>query len=65
MRFSTATLARRLTRAGMPMAGDTLARAAELLRMRDADLERMTDLYLMTVCVAAYQRPESDLPAWV
>jgi hypothetical protein len=47
------------------MAGDTLSRAAELLRAHDADLERWTDLYLLTVCVAAYRRPESDLPAWV
>ena len=65
MRSSNEALAKRLARAGMPMAGDTLARAAELLRMRDADVERMTDLYLMTVCVAAYRQPESDLPAWV
>lgn len=65
MRFSMDSLAARLTRAGMPMAGDTLMRAAELLRVRDADLDRMTDLYLMTVCVGAYRRPDSDLPAWV
>lgn len=65
MRFSMDSLAARLVRAGMPMAGDTLMRAAELLRVRDADLDRMTDLYLMTVCVGAYRRPDSDLPAWV
>jgi hypothetical protein len=65
MHFSLEALAARLSRAGMPMAGETLLRAAELLRMRDADLDRMTDLYLMTVCVGAYRRPESDLPAWV
>jgi hypothetical protein len=65
MHFSLEALAARLSRAGMPMAGETLLRAAELLRMRDADLDHMTDLYLMTVCVGAYRRPESDLPAWV
>lgn len=65
MKFSAETLSARLARAGMPMAGETLARAAELLRTHDADLERWTDLYLMTVCVAAYRRPDSDLPAWV
>jgi hypothetical protein len=47
------------------MAGDVLSRAADLLRTHDADLERWTDLYLLTVCVAAYRAPESDLPAWV
>lgn len=65
MHFSLEALGRRLSRAGMPMAGDTLLRAADLLRMRDADLDRMTDLYLLTVCVGAYRRPDSDLPAWV
>ena len=65
MKFTTEALSARLARAGMPMAGETLTRAAELLHAHDADLERWTDLYLMTVCVAAYRRPESDLPAWV
>lgn len=65
MRFSMDSLAARLVRAGMPLSGEALVRAAELLRVRDADLERMTDLYLMTVCVGAYRRPDSDLPAWV
>ena len=65
MRFSLETLSARLSRTGMPMAGDTLSRAAELLRMCDADLERLTDLQLMTVCVGAYRRPDSHLPAWV
>ncbi len=65
MRFSLEALARRLARTGMPMAGETLTRAAELLHMRDAELERMTDLQLMTICVGAYRRPDSDLPAWV
>ena len=65
MAFSTEALAGRLARAGMPMAGDVLSRAADLLRTHDADLERWTDLYLLTVCVAAYRAPESDLPAWV
>ncbi len=65
MRFSLETLAARLARTDMPMAGDTLTRAAELLRMRDADLERLSDLQLMTICVGAYRRPDSDLPAWV
>ncbi len=65
MRFSLEALAARLARTGMPMAGEALARAADLLHMRDADLDRMTDLQLITICVGAYRRPDSDLPAWV
>ncbi len=65
MRFSLDVLGARLARTGMPMAGDTLHRAAELLRMGGADLDGLTDLQLMTICVGAYRRPDSDLPAWV
>lgn len=58
-------LARRLVRVGMPMHGERLARAEELLRRWAADLHSLHDVQLMTIVVGAYREPETDLPAWV
>lgn len=57
-------LAQRLAKLGMPMQGDVLARAEALLGRYGYSPEHLSDLWLMTLCVEAYRRPDADLPAW-
>ncbi len=55
-------LATRLAQLGLPMQPDALARAEALLRHYGYPLEKLdhvSDVWLMTVCVEAYRRPDS------
>ncbi|HEX9270234.1 MAG TPA: hypothetical protein VF998_10345 [Candidatus Limnocylindria bacterium] len=44
---------------------DQLAHAERLVRSHGFIPDELSDLALMTICVGAYRRDDSDLPAWV
>ncbi|MGH2500271.1 MAG: hypothetical protein ACRDF0_09310 [Candidatus Limnocylindria bacterium] len=57
--------AARLARLGLPMEGESLARALSLAFEHSDEPQLLHDLVFMTICVEAYRRPESDVPVWV
>ena len=55
----------RLARMDVHFEGEMLDRVIRVLRVIAMPLEELTDFQLWTVSVRAYERPETDLPAWV
>lgn len=59
------TLGSRLARLGMPLEGEMLERAERIVRVHGERPQALSDLVLLTICVEAYRRPDSDVPPWV
>ena len=60
----SAVVAARLANVGWHFDGELLARAVSLVRRRSDRPETLTDLDLMSICVEAYRKPETDHPVW-
>lgn len=60
----TAVVAARLAKVGWDFEGELLARAVSLVRRRSDRPETLTDLDLMSICVEAYRKPETEHPVW-
>jgi hypothetical protein len=55
----------RMARLGMRFGDEQLGHARTLVTRYGFAPEELTDLQLMTICVEAYGRPDTDLPKWV
>jgi hypothetical protein len=55
----------RLARLGMPFGDEQLGRAHSLVTRYGFVPEDLTDIQLMTICVEAYRKADSDLPMWI
>ncbi len=55
----------RLARLGMRFGDEQLRRAHDLVTRYGFVPEDLTDIQLMTICVEAYRRQDTDLPLWI
>jgi len=55
----------RLARLGMRFGDEQFGHAHSLATRYGFVPEELTDVQLMTICVEAYRRPDSDLPLWI
>ncbi len=55
----------RLDRIGMRFRGEQLDHAHAIATRYGFVLEDLSDIQLMTICVEAYRRPDTDLPMWI
>jgi hypothetical protein len=55
----------RLARLGMRFGDEQLGRAHALVTRYGFLPEDLSDIQLMTICVEAYRKADSDLPMWI
>jgi len=59
------TFRERMARLGMRFGDEQLWHARTLVTRYGFVPEELTDIQLMTICVEAYGRPDTDLPKWI
>ena len=59
------TFGERMARLGMRFGEEQLEHARALVTRYGFVPEDLSDIQLMTICVEAYGRPDTDLPLWI